>query len=869
MKTKSLHSPCLNTIMRTIALTFTLLLTVTYLNAKPYETFNGNGIKVGVVTASGLCITNICLGNKYQDARKIVDDDLNTYLNFDNFLSILQVSGVGIRNDSAVYPAGYVTGFLIESQMQSLNVTLLTDFVVVTYLNGVLRESFPIGNLFNSGDVLPGQKRSIISFKTTQNFNEVRLYNPNLINANTQIRIYEAFVFDPNDPNDIVMPDCDNFIQGNKTIATYNGGILAVAGKVVNLDYINNYNRTDFANFQTISNSSITNGASIGVIDLNKVYAGGTKAGFEIELTGGINILNASLLSGFTIKTYLFGTLQETLNIPSTNFSLLELGVLSTQNRGKFKIAANTSNSKPYNEIRLTFASLLNAELTSGIYIYGAFSQPADCDGCLGSSYLTSNNEFGTVNLVPNSLNPWVTWNGVTGTLGTILNAPNIIDGNATTSSTIVSAVSLSGNARWSAYTSELIPAGTFVGFEVSNSIGLIDLSLLSSINIKTFILNSITPNGIGSNVSATSKETYSAQSNTVNLSALSIPGSTKQIIGFTTNEPCNLLQLELNLGLLGVGNTFSVYNAFAIKDSDNDGIPDCYDNYEDCDNNYDENGNGIPDGCDYADLSTTLNIDNNISSFRSGDTISGTITVANNGISSAERVRVSFDEPINSLMTWTQKINGITTATGTGSIYNITNTMNVHDEHTYDFEIVTNSNYTAPSLSGQVYVSSITRDPSPECDDCQFNLTRIERPDLTILSYTSSSNISMSQENLYDIYILEVNNVTTFDTITVFISKINGFTLSLDTRTQVLQNNSINNNNGDWEFDNTSNPNYYILKSIAPINGNGASIIGLKLISTIPNLQSININHSIRLTSGGEINGDNNEHLIYLLNRP
>src|SRR5690606_8505663 len=109
-------------------------------------------------------------------------------------------------------------------------------------------------------------------------------------------------------------------------------------------------------------------------------------------------------------------------------------------------------------------------------------------------------------------------------------------------------------------------------------------------------------------------------------------------------------------------------------KDSDNDGIADCNDFSSSCNDAYDHDGNGIPDGCDQADMISKIELISNVTYFRPGDTLVYKITIQNNGPQSAQTITILNKAPSQSEnISWTATVTGsgltLPATSGTGTL--------------------------------------------------------------------------------------------------------------------------------------------------------------------------------------------------------
>src|SRR5690606_4037274 len=127
---------------------------------------------VGASESSGLCITQLCLGAQYADLQKITNSNSEDYYEFNNLLSLLNVSGVGVRNEtpSFNYPINTYFGFKIGVGANSLlDVNLLGNYYLATYKDGsnTPEEIIGLWSLLQSSALMPGQKIAYITAKAS------------------------------------------------------------------------------------------------------------------------------------------------------------------------------------------------------------------------------------------------------------------------------------------------------------------------------------------------------------------------------------------------------------------------------------------------------------------------------------------------------------------------------------------------------------------------------------------------------------------------------------------------------------------------------------------------------------------------------
>ncbi len=820
-----------------------------------YKPIAGDDVTISVLTGSGICATQICLGPTYNDLQKITDNDLESYADWGNIVSLLSAQGVSVKA-TAPYSAGTVAGFVL-SRNGVANLALLNDLTITTYLNGVLKETKSVGGLL-SGSLLGNEEKFYATFITGQSFDEIRL-NTNLLSAGVinGLKIYAALGFDQNchvEDNKV----CLDYINGPGTAVTYDGSLVCV---LCNFTNPGNLVDGDKSNYALLTKPVAALNVSAGVLDRRNVYPAGSRAGFIIAPNGGGNILSAEVLGMLTVETYLFGQKQESHAFSSSGSGLLSLSLLSGSNSQKQKLGFTTT--KPFNEVRLKVNQVATVDL-GALRIYGAFEEPANCTDCI--TYLTSSatGKY-KVEMVDNVL-LGKTWNGNTGLglLGNGLsNEGNVISANDNSAKIDLPTLGLGAGSIISVKTSnnDKFPVGTYAGFTISKESGLLSVGLLDKITVKAY--DGTTQVG--------------SQSGSALLSASVLGGgSGKSIIGFYPPQPFNRIVFEIDYGGLSIdlGSVYRVHNVFVIEDTDNDGTPDCIDQCATGSDHMDTDGDGIPDACDNAEADVITIIEllpPPPTGFHAGDTIAYRITVTNLGPATAQNVNIVNNAPNGTTIShWTgTSTSGVSlpATSGTGNLSQTISSLPKGDSIVYIVTVQTPIDYGYTDIRSSVEVTTSTPDPDPTCPRCTTpGLPLIISPDLVVsavMPFSSFSSLS-PQRNL-TLTVQEIAGVGTEGVITLYIPKSSNYSLSYDANATTIElasgQEAVSVSNKDWSFDN-SNPDFYILTSKVGISvaESGFSRVGLKATNTSTGAGSTSIiNVNIANKSGGERNNENN----------
>ncbi len=267
----------------------------------------GRGAYIGSVSGGGVCL--LC---GTANASNIIDGDQSNFA-----VAILPVSLVNntpiiiIKDSLQYYPAGNEAGFIIGPEGGLLNANILGNLKVETYRNGLLKETglFSGGGSLLSLSVLQGSSggKQILSFLTTEDFDEVRLVSTGTVSALTSIRIYGAFEGPANCAKDCVLSLTGSRVITNP-ITTGSGGVC-VGGGITNANNVTG--DTTLAATITVPLLGV-NCSRYLQVEASTTYPVGTFAGFIISDDAGI--LGLNLLGGIAIETYNGSTFQESVS---------------------------------------------------------------------------------------------------------------------------------------------------------------------------------------------------------------------------------------------------------------------------------------------------------------------------------------------------------------------------------------------------------------------------------------------------------------------------------------------------------------------------------------------------------------------------
>lgn len=557
---------------------------------KGYEPIRGMGVQAKPVNNSGICLA--CYNGSMNP---VIDANLDNSVSMGNFASLVSGNGISVKNTNTTYPAGYITGFNVDLGTSFITVDLLSSLRISTYKNGVLQESTTSTTLLSVPAFGGAKNRIFLHFKTTREFDEVRLYQTNVLSIFSAMNVYYAFAFDPAkvpvDNNGI----CDDIIAGSGVDGNVSGSssFLAPLSYVQNREKIGDGDKNSYGSI--VLPAGLLGSYSVGVLDKNQVYPAGNKAGFVISPDDEGKLLSAEFLKNITVETYLYGQLQDSRTL-SDGGGLINIKVLGFGS-GKQKVSLTAS--KPFNEVRLKVTQTVGVNL-GALKVYYAFEEPVSCE--CNDKIQTSGGAI-QGDLVSGS--NWTSGPGLFGLiLAKMVNPSAIVDTNTSNyaTATIPAASILS---IFSAYatvsTNGLLPANTYAGFTLEKAANLIGVSVLENITV-TLYNNSTQTDTFTSTGSLISGNFFTTDSN-------------KFYVGGKSTKPFNRIKVTFYSGTgVRIPQNYNIYNAFASRDDDNDGVPNCFDQCPNGNDSIDTNGNGIPDcaeGCTAVnDKSPTIDTD-------------------------------------------------------------------------------------------------------------------------------------------------------------------------------------------------------------------------------------------------------------------
>ncbi|MCO5233626.1 MAG: hypothetical protein LC105_08010 [Chitinophagales bacterium] len=305
---------------------------------------------------------------------RVIDESDSNFAQIYVPVGVAGGAGISVRNGYGPYPAGTYAAFEV-SKTNLIDVAALGGVTIELYKNNQLVQSGTGVSEIVSGNstILSSTDHRLVGIVSNVEFDEARIVIRNVgqVNLGTT-NVYNFYVmkgcpgeFDCQTSTALIRPDYAVVIEDSRT--GINSGVACVGCTVNRPDFVINSDSLDVSTINLLAGGLGTSG-SISVRDLSIVYPSGTLAGFVVRDPN--PIIQAGLLSGITIQTYLNGSLQETKSgggaLIDVNALLPWLGVGS----GKHAIGFNTSN--PFNEIRITYTTLVQG--LSYLDVYYAFA---------------------------------------------------------------------------------------------------------------------------------------------------------------------------------------------------------------------------------------------------------------------------------------------------------------------------------------------------------------------------------------------------------------------------------------------------------------------------------------------------------------
>lgn len=315
-----------------------------------------------------------CVGCSVNNAAKVLDTDITNYATINIPINAIGAAGLSVKNGFEEYPTNTFVGFDISNN-NLLNFNFLGSLSIQLYKNNILVQTGTgISQLLNANSsLLTGSNRGIIGIVSNVAFDEARILIGNIVSLQLGNTNVYRMVLQRGCPGiltcltsaELKSPNYSVVIENSRT--GLNSGVACVACEVSDANKSTNADLTDYARINLSGGVLGTNG-SISVRDLSIVYPIGTIAGFVVRDPN--PLIQGGILSSTTISTYLNGTLQES---NSGDAQLLDFNaLLPWLGSGSQKRALGFPTTKPFNEIRVTYTTLLG-QAFAYLDVYNAF----------------------------------------------------------------------------------------------------------------------------------------------------------------------------------------------------------------------------------------------------------------------------------------------------------------------------------------------------------------------------------------------------------------------------------------------------------------------------------------------------------------
>lgn len=500
----------------------------------PIYSFSGAGGSSIKQNCTTVLFVTTCFGS-VTAPEKATDNDFTTAATLRVPLSLLGES-VGLRMDMAsTVPANYRAGVMVQRNgalLNLLNVSLANQIILRTYMKGsdAVVESHVVDAAV-VGALLDGSSPMRLEFLATKPFNQIEVSAASLLSAAYGLDIYYAYGIDAN-----VVTTAKGYVSrfagnlaDNYSTKIQSGDLISVCANS-NIKNPGNTVDADLSNYATFGTFLGVNCPTTLQTQLESKAPVGYQAGFVI---GNGSVLDASVLSGLTVTTYLNGVAQET----ASGGQLLDLNLLSD---GKYTV--NFESSKAFDRVEIRQNSALSALNDLRVY-YGYGLEPStfrDQEPVL-SNFSSPTNQYQASQYGANGL--------LCLGCGTT-NAQSAADGDLKNNfAQINNGIGVLGTTRLKLKLNGPGLAGNTAGVVLSGGSQLLDANLLSSIRVKTY--------------SGANGGTLVESAGGASLLRLELLADGRQEVSFATTQDFDWVEVEIANGVSLLDAT-KIYYAFA-----------------------------------------------------------------------------------------------------------------------------------------------------------------------------------------------------------------------------------------------------------------------------------------------------------------
>ncbi len=442
---------------------------------------------VSVTSSGGFVVPVLDIPYGANDVSNVISPSADDYGTISFYLASLAPAWIQVK-DQRVHPKGTFAGFEIENN-DIVNVSLLGDISITTYLNGAQKETKSAANLFLSGGLLQSSGKKTLGFITDHDdgFNEVRITISGVQLGASTTRVYNA-VFrrlceaDPLACNTPVRITSSNYPVAVNMVNTGVDGTFGINNQVVGADNILDENATSPA--QIILPANLLAAGKISIKKGLSNYPAGAYVGFDISRPV---LAGVGLLQGLKIRTFLNGSSTPAEEVSESGLLAVNTSVLS----GTARRIVGFIPTQPFDEIQLVVEQAANVTLgTTSVhsFLIQKFCESEDDLAC-------NNPTPATIPENPVYINARNTGVDALACVGcSINNTQNIIDGESSTYASVILAAGADIDASVSvANALEEYPVNSFAGFEIGTAT-LLSADILSSIQINLYNNGNPTP---------------------------------------------------------------------------------------------------------------------------------------------------------------------------------------------------------------------------------------------------------------------------------------------------------------------------------------------------------------------------------------
>jgi hypothetical protein len=500
---------------------------------------------------TGSAGVNIGVVDNPENAISASTSDFATLTNVANVVGSINIA---IAEQVIDYPAGTFVGFDIANAVV-LGAGLLNNVTITTYLNGNQTGSATGGGLLISGTAL-SSGRQIVGLVTDTPVDKIKLTISQPVGLNLGATLVYNAVFQDFCPG-VPLPCNENATITNPDHPVYiDGALTGITGTAcANCDVRNTGNLIDSDPddaAQIILVAGVGTTGSIAVKNQLDTYSANTFVGFQIENPV---LVDANVLAGITIRTYLDGVEQE---VQTSSGALITVGTDLLGNPGEQIVGFVTE--EPFDEARISLTNPVSLNLGTTLVYALIIKEFCEAEIVCDSTYFLTNPDM-----------PVYIDSDLTGSSGIACVDCEVEDAHAviTESATDFATISTIGVAL--AATSLAVrdalyvyPEGTFAGFTIENVGLVLEAELLGTITISTYLDGDL--------------QEFATGGDLIDLAALILYinyGSGVYNVGFVATEPFDEIRITVG-SVVGVLNVVDVYAAFVRTHGSSGGELNC-----------------------------------------------------------------------------------------------------------------------------------------------------------------------------------------------------------------------------------------------------------------------------------------------------